>query len=182
MKIGDRVFVRGYIDEIRKDTVIIRNAGGYFGTIPSEVITGELPSAQPEPCDDPRADIYYLAEKIGIHRLYALVVELRGEPEPCEDAVSRAELLHIFEENCYPVHYDHNSIDVGMTLPGIVEVLNIATSVTPKRKTGKWERIPYSFAGGYRCSCCGQKTIENVWNFCPNCGADMRGKQNDKNN
>ena len=48
MKIGDRVFVRGYIDEIRKDTVIIRNDGGYFGTIPSEVITGELPSAQPE--------------------------------------------------------------------------------------------------------------------------------------
>ena len=46
MKIGDRVFVRGYIDEIRKDTVIVRNDGGYFGTIPSEVITGELPSAQ----------------------------------------------------------------------------------------------------------------------------------------
>jgi hypothetical protein len=48
MKIGDRVFVRGYIDEIRKDTVIIRNAGGYFGTIPSEVIIGDLPSAEPE--------------------------------------------------------------------------------------------------------------------------------------
>lgn len=48
MKIGDRVFVHGYIDEIRKDTVIIRNNGGYFGTISSEVITGELPSAQPE--------------------------------------------------------------------------------------------------------------------------------------
>ena len=47
MKIGDRIFVRGYIDEIRKDTVIVRNDGGYFGTIPSEV-TGELPSAQPE--------------------------------------------------------------------------------------------------------------------------------------
>lgn len=51
MKIGDRCFVRGYIDEIRKDTVIIRNNGGYFGTIPSEVITGELPSAQPESCE-----------------------------------------------------------------------------------------------------------------------------------
>ena len=47
-KIGDRIFVRGYIDEIRKDTVIIRNTGGYFGTDPSEVITGELPSAQAE--------------------------------------------------------------------------------------------------------------------------------------
>ena len=38
MKIGDEVFVHGYIDEIRKDTVIISNNGGYFGTIPSEVI------------------------------------------------------------------------------------------------------------------------------------------------
>ena len=46
MKIGDRIFVRGYIDEIRKDTVIVRNDGGYFGTVLSEV-TGELPSAQP---------------------------------------------------------------------------------------------------------------------------------------
>ena len=44
-KIGDRIFVRGYVDEIRKDTVIVRNDGGYFGTILSEV-TGELPSAQ----------------------------------------------------------------------------------------------------------------------------------------
>ena len=42
MKIGDRCFVHGYIDEIRKDTVIVRNDGGYFGTIPSEVITGEF--------------------------------------------------------------------------------------------------------------------------------------------
>lgn len=42
MKIGDRVFIHGYVDEIRKDTVIIRNNGGYFGTVRSEVITGEL--------------------------------------------------------------------------------------------------------------------------------------------
>ena len=42
MKIGDRVFIHGYVDEIRKDTVIVRNKGGYFGTVRSEVITGEL--------------------------------------------------------------------------------------------------------------------------------------------
>ena len=42
MKIGDRVFVHGYVDEIRKDTIIIRNNGGYFGTIPSEIIKGDL--------------------------------------------------------------------------------------------------------------------------------------------
>lgn len=39
MKIGDRCFVHGYVDEIRKDTVIVRNKGGYFGTDPGEVIT-----------------------------------------------------------------------------------------------------------------------------------------------
>jgi len=31
-----------------EDTVIIRNNGGYFGTVPSEVMTGELPFAQSE--------------------------------------------------------------------------------------------------------------------------------------
>ena len=38
MKIGDEVYVHGYIDEIRQDTVIIRNEGGYFGTVPNEVV------------------------------------------------------------------------------------------------------------------------------------------------
>ena len=37
MKIGDEVYVHGYIDEIRQDTIIIRNDGGYFGTVPSEI-------------------------------------------------------------------------------------------------------------------------------------------------
>ena len=39
MKIGDEVYVHGYVDEIRDNTVIIRNDGGYFGTSRSEVIT-----------------------------------------------------------------------------------------------------------------------------------------------
>ena len=42
LKIGDRVYVHGHIDEIRKDTVIIRNEGGYFGTVPSEIVSGEF--------------------------------------------------------------------------------------------------------------------------------------------
>ena len=37
MKIGDEVYVHGYVDEIRNGVVIIRNDGGYFGTIQSEV-------------------------------------------------------------------------------------------------------------------------------------------------
>ena len=37
MRIGDKVYVNGYVDEIRKDVVIIRNDGGYFGTVESEI-------------------------------------------------------------------------------------------------------------------------------------------------
>ena len=47
------------------------------------------------------------------------------------DLISRQAALRIFEEHCYPVRYDHNSIDMGMTLPGIVEVLNIIPSAQP---------------------------------------------------
>ena len=42
-------------------------------------------------------------------------------------------------------------------------------------KHGEWERIPYSFAGGFRCSCCGTKACDNYWSYCPNCGARMKG-------
>lgn len=38
MKIGDEVYVHGYVDEIRNDVVIIRNEGGYFGTVAEEVL------------------------------------------------------------------------------------------------------------------------------------------------
>lgn len=40
-RIGDEVYIHGYIDEIRNDVVIIRNEGGYFGTVPSEVFCYE---------------------------------------------------------------------------------------------------------------------------------------------
>lgn len=42
MKIGDEVFVHGYIDEIRKDCIIIRNDGGYFGTVEDEIISVKI--------------------------------------------------------------------------------------------------------------------------------------------
>ena len=44
LKIGDEVYIHGFVDEVRRDTVIIKNEGGYFGTVTKEII----PSAQPE--------------------------------------------------------------------------------------------------------------------------------------
>lgn len=37
MKIGDEIYVRANINEIRKDYVICENAGGYFGTVMEEI-------------------------------------------------------------------------------------------------------------------------------------------------
>ena len=56
MKIGDEVYVHGYVDEIRKGVVIIRNEGGYFGTVPSEIIADRKTepncSEKPNNCKD----------------------------------------------------------------------------------------------------------------------------------
>lgn len=38
MRIGDEVYVRGTVDEIRGATVIIKNKGGCFGTKKSEIV------------------------------------------------------------------------------------------------------------------------------------------------
>ena len=53
------------------------------------------------------------------------------------------------------------------------QIIEVIKKVPSAEKTGKWIRIPYSFAGGYRCPICGQKALENYWNYCPNCGARM---------
>jgi hypothetical protein len=56
----------------------------------------------------------------------------------------------------------------------------------PERNRGFWWAIEkgekgYS-AGNFHCSVCGEPNVSYISkpNFCPNCGADMRGEQNDK--
>lgn len=59
MKIGDEVYIHGYVDEIRQNVVIIRNDGGYFGTVAEEITSR---SEKPNTCSDAisRADARYL--------------------------------------------------------------------------------------------------------------------------
>jgi len=74
----------------------------------------------------------------------------------------------------------------------IANWLEKVPSAQPERKTGKWiERKHgyWSFVNdkgerdgwipSYECSECGSRGWRNpeVMNFCPNCGADMRGEQ-----
>ena len=68
-----------------------------------------------------------------------------AQPEPCEDAVSKSDALSVFEKACYPVRYDNTSIELGMTLTGIRQVLDDIPSVTPQSEQ-RWipcsERLP----------------------------------------
>lgn len=56
LKIGQEVLIHGYVDEIRKDTVIVRNEGGYFGTVECEVTDIEMPDTN-KVLDKIRAEI-----------------------------------------------------------------------------------------------------------------------------
>ena len=89
---NDMISRQAAIDAIAKQSIFsteeiinvcdksVQDENGWLGGLKEAILAVlELPSVQQEPCDDPRADVYYLSEKIGIHRLYALVVELRGE-------------------------------------------------------------------------------------------------------
>ena len=48
---------------------------------------------------------------------------------------------------------------------------------------GRWiEKDKYAFGTFYDCSICGNRIHDNghSWNYCPNCGADMRGSNDEK--
>ena len=96
------------------------------------------------------------------------------------DFISREWLIEAVEEGWIKLdtQEDHNRI--------IHLVRDIAPSAQPERKMGKWIYGEDEYGiDGYRCDKCGffvpwdyAHTFINYiedYNFCPNCGADMRG-------
>lgn len=54
---------------------------------------------------------------------------------------------------------------------------NCPLSAEPQRKKGEWDYTDDMYET-YKCSECGFNTDDYIeYNFCPNCGADMRGEQ-----
>lgn len=74
-----------------------------------------------------------------------------------------------------------------------IEELEALPSVQPERKKGKWIYGEHDVAmcDGYRCDNCGffvpwdyqHKFIDFIkdYNYCPSCGADMRGDSDEVN-
>ena len=106
------------------------------------------------------------------------------EQEPCDDAISREELLKAidtwdkfgcdadtklvrYQEHYVPyIHYD----DVVKCIKGM-------PPVRPQEQTGHWKRISmdrYTTHAQYwyKCDKCGKDNLGNT-DWCPNCGAKM---------
>lgn len=100
--------------------------------------------------------------------------------EPCEDAVSRQEVLEAFEEwindredwNEHPVRFTRSLV----SLP----------SVTPARKKGEWIKRNNDYFDWYECSECGygsegemrySREYDVRTNYCPKCGAEMESEK-----
>lgn len=199
MKIGDRVFVRGYIDEIRKDTVIIRNAGGYFGTIPSEVITGKLPSAQPEnqvnlcdscrhiypECPSGKDDVIFGNGKGNDNICACNKYEPSIQPEPCEDTISRQAAIDALAKFVPYAICDESTESYTNGLTDAYNLILQLPSAPAVRKKGKWNFIGDQM---FECTECGTCYTQSQFyqmrvrisdtefpKFCPNCGARMEG-------
>lgn len=82
------------------------------------------------------------------------------------DCISRQEAIRAL---CLHKIIDHSVVR---------RVLTSLPSAQPVRKTGQWIKRKKG-AIGYNCSCCGKSDISNHFDYCPNCGADMRSGEDE---
>lgn len=88
--------------------------------------------------------------------------------EPCRDYISRQAVLNEMERR----HQEGDTITKGF--------IKSLPPVNPTRPKGEWlftEIINDYYVTG-QCSRCTQRN--RIDNFCPNCGADMRGEENEQ--
>jgi hypothetical protein len=105
-----------------------------------------------------------------------------------DDLISRADVEQTVEDNilCYthsdrPIDQDpdiecHMAIRTALRM--LRKDLRKLPSAQPERPKGKWVEKPHVYGVAY-CSLCDYELHTNDTNFCPNCGADMRGEQDD---
>lgn len=107
----------------------------------------------------------------------ATVSDKVSEQEPSEDCVSRKAIVEMLNAR------GQGSV---MTFDHFIELLYKLPSVTPTRKKGKWEQYGNYWEDKFKCSecgkeqpkiLCGERIIGHWSDYCPNCGAEMRGAE-----
>lgn len=91
------------------------------------------------------------------------------------DLISRQEALDTLSAFVDLDEYYHGRKCENIPMLNVKRYLENAPSAEPERKTGKWKVHLYKLGRErYECSeCTGRCDLE--YDFCPNCGADMRG-------
>ena len=93
-----------------------------------------------------------------------------------DDTISRQEAIDVFPEDNLP--WDTFE---GYIAPHLVrKILEQLPSAQPERKKGKWINGVCDQCGSHAPYWAMASTYYRS-SFCPNCGADMRGEQNDTN-
>lgn len=81
--------------------------------------------------------------------------------------------------------WTQQTVTVADVLDSVCDDYTVLPSAQPERKMGKWKKLSRSwFHDNVQCSECGNTLDMNGVNagrgdanFCPNCGANMRGEQ-----
>lgn len=108
------------------------------------------------------------------------------EQQPCEDAISRADLIEKYEERFIELQKAHQ-MDKQLGINWCINTLKEMPPVTPTRKKGKWEKygIPRAGEQHYQCTNCKNYVNFGMWGsyykrdfkYCPHCGAEMDGER-----
>ena len=104
------------------------------------------------------------------------------DPIERQDAIDTlnvgAELLRRVLDDTDVVGADREKYSWGLGLiESYINDIEELPSAQPERPKGKWVEKPHVYGVAY-CSLCDYELHINNTNFCPNCGADMRGDQN----
>lgn len=102
-----------------------------------------------------------------------------------DDATNKELILTIIEIQGYLSRYGKSHTNWHETLNEVIERLERAEG---QRMRGKWETIEgWDGDEVYRCSECGEEYVlidgtpkENGYHFCPNCGCQMNGDEEDE--
>ena len=87
-----------------------------------------------------------------------------------EDLIRRSDAIIAIRERLDSPHMQ-NALQQGACL-SILRAIENAPTIEPKQ--GEW----IDFKNGWKCNAC-EKWNSEKSNFCPNCGADMRGKDDE---
>ena len=97
------------------------------------------------------------------------------------DLIDRQAVQDIINATCEQCgkYKENNGVMCGACeLDGVKDSIEDLPSAEPERTKGKWITSPDNTGWiVYECSICGLHRGTDGYNFCPNCGADMREEE-----